>query len=349
MNKLKTILVIASCILITLISCKNKQPEVQSQSPAKKNPLVKVLQVTRGEIVSYIDITGTIEANISTEVKSPVDGIIDELQARENQRTVKGKIIAVINPNDRVSLISRNQLIVEALEKKILSSTQGNSDYDTIASELLKARNNLTYAKNIYQPVPVICPMNGVVTSRWIEEGSQVSAKDKIVTISDMTSLVVKAEVNEKYFEAITHGKKLPVLLNAYPGDSLTGVISLIYPAISSDSRSIKFDVRILGFSKRLLPGMMAQLKIPVYSNTHALLVPDDAILTTPDNKRFLYVISTDTLAQQRIISTGVTVNKQTEIRDGIKEGDSVVIMGQEALKDKTKVNIAPIAKNIKK
>jgi RND family efflux transporter MFP subunit len=348
MNKLKTILLITSCILITQISCKNKQPDIQRQAAAKKNPLVKVLQVTRGEMVSYIDITGTVEANISTEVKSPVDGIIDELHARENQRTVKDKIIAVINPNDRVSLISRNQLIVEALEKQILSTPQSTPDHDSLTSELLKARNNLSYAKNIYQTVPVICPLNGVVTYRWIEEGSQVSAKDRIVTISDLTSLVIKAEVNEKYFEAIAPGRKFTVVLNAYPSDSLTGIVSLVYPSVSSDSRSVKFDLKLQGFNKKLLPGMMAQLKIPVYRNDKAIIVHDDAILSSPDGRRFLFVVGSDTIAHQRIVKTGVTVNRQTEITEGLNKGEVIVTAGQETLKDNMKVSLPAALKNSK-
>lgn len=319
------------------------------QSAAKKTaPLVRVQPAVKGSIISYIDITGTVETNINTDIKSPVNGIIEQLNYRENQRTEKDKVVAVINPDDRLSLISANQLAIEELEKKILSATQNSPEYDSLAKDLEKAKSNLKFAREMYQPVPVICPMNGIVTSRWVEVGGQVVARDKIITISDMNSLVIKAEVNERYFEAIAPGRKFPVVLNAYPTDSLTGIVTLVYPSVSSESRAVKFDLKLQGFNKKLLPGMMAQLKIPVYRNDMAVIVHDDAVLSSPDGKRFVFVVGSDTIARQRIVNPGVTVNRQTEIREGLKMGELVVTAGQETLKDNVKVSLPVPQKNSK-
>ncbi len=341
MNKIKITILISFSVLLALTSCDRKKGETSLQSSAKKTaPLVRVQPATTGTMISYIDVTGTVEANIFTDIKSPVNGIVEQLYYRENQRTEKDKIIAVINPDERLSLISANQLAIEELEKKILSSGQNSPEYDSLAKDLEKAKGNLQFAREMYQPVPVICPINGVVTSRWVEVGSQVAARDRIVTISDMNSLVIKAEVNERYFEAIAPGRKFPAVLNAYPSDSLTGIVSLVYPSVSSESRAVKFDLKLQGFNKKLLPGMMAQLKIPVYRNDHAIIVNDDAILSSPDGRRFLFVIGSDTTARQRIIKTGVTVNRQTEITEGLSKGEIIVTAGQETLKDNMKVSL---------
>lgn len=341
MNKIKITILLSLSALLAFTSCNRNKGETQVQSAAKKAaPLVRVQAAKTGSMISYIDITGTVEANIYTDVNSPVNGVIDQLYYRENQRTEKDKVIAVINPDERLSLISANQLVIEELEKKISSAGNNSPEYDSLAKDLEKAKSNLQYARDMYQPVPVICPMNGIVTSRWVEVGSQVAARGKIVTISDMNSLVVKAEVNERYFEAIAPGRKFLVVLNAYPADSLTGIVSLVYPSVSSDNRAVKFDLKLQGFNKKLLPGMMAQIKIPVYRNDHALIVHDDAILSTPDGRRFLFVVGSDTIARQRIVKTGVTVNRQTEIKEGLEEGEIIVVAGQETLKDNVKVSL---------
>lgn len=341
MNKLKSTILISFSVLLALQACDRKKGDSSVQSATKKAaPLVRVEPATSGTMISYIEVTGTVEANIFTDIKSPVNGIIEQLYYRENQRTEKDKIIAVINPDERLSLISANQLTIEELEKKILSSGQNSPEYDSLAKDLEKAKGNLQFAREMYQPVPVICPLNGVVTSRWVEVGSQVAARDRIVTISDMNSLVIKAEVNERYFEAIAPGRKFPVVLNAYPSDSLAGIVSLVYPSVSSETRTVKFDLKLQGFNKKLLPGMMAQLKIPVYRNDQAIIVHDDAILSSPDGRRFLFVVGSDTVARQRIVKTGVTVNRQTEITEGLNKGEIIVTAGQETLKDNMKVSL---------
>lgn len=321
-------------------SCKNGEQKV-IQQVSKKSPLVKIQPAAKTKMVSFIDITGTIQANVFTDIKSPVDGTIETLFARENQRTEKDKIIAVINPNDRLSLIANNQLQIGMLEQKVKAADKTSVEYNSLVQELEKAKNNFEYAKNMYQTVPVICPMSGVVTQRWLDQGSQVSAKEKIITISDVNSLVIKAEANETYFEAIKQGKKMPVILNAYPNDTLAGTISLVYPQIDPVTRTVKFDIKIQNFSKSLLPGMMASIKIPVSVNENAITVPADAVLTNPANERFVFIVDKDSTAFKRIVKPGISAKKQIEIISGIDENEKVVIMGQEMLKDSLKVKIA--------
>ena len=240
--KYVTILFIAMGFLF--ISCKNSEDE-KTTTPPKKMPLVKVEKVTSSTMTSFIDITGTVQANIFSEVKSTADGTIEKLYARENQRVQKNQIIAIINPNDRMALISNNQSQISQLERKLKNTDKNSAEYASLLEEIEDAKKNLDYAKNMYQTIPVICPMSGLVTSRILDSGSQVSAKDIILTISDMNSLVIKAEVNEKYFEAVQKGKTLQVQLSAYPNDTLNASISLVYPQIDPVTRSVKFDIKI--------------------------------------------------------------------------------------------------------
>lgn len=326
-------------IVFTLFSC-GQSKEQAPKTVAKKNPLVKIQQAQSSKMAVFVEITGTVDANIFTDIKSPADGIVDFLAARENQPVTKDHIVAVINPTDRVAIISRNQLELDQLESKIKTVTQGSEEFQSVSTALEKAKSNLEYARNMYQTIPVICPMNGLVTARWTEQGNQVSAKDKIITISDMNSLVIKAEANEQYFEAIKKGKKIPVVLNAYPNDSLQGIISLVYPQVDPVTRSVKFDVRLVNFSKSLLPGMMANLKIPVSVSENLLVVPEQSVLVSPNNDNFLFVVDADSIAHRRIVKTGRVSGNKLEIIAGLKENEKVVVTGQEMLKDSVKVMI---------
>lgn len=322
-----------------LESCKQSNDQ-SSQTQEGKAPLVKIQAAQKTKMVSYIEITGTVQANVFTEVKSPADGIIESLFVRENQHTKKGEIIAVINPDDRMALTADNQLKINQLEKQIASTETGSDKYNNLVKELQEAKEDLEYAQNMYQTVPVICPMSGLVTYRWLDQGSQVFVKDKIITVTDMSSLVIKSTVNEKYFAAVKAGYKLPVILNAYSNDTLTGEIRLVYPQIDPETRSVKFDIRLLNFNKKILPGMMASIKIPVSVKEDAVSIPNHAVLTSPDNKYFLFVVDKDSIAYRRIIQTGITYGHNLEITKGLNENERVVVSGQEMLKDRMKVNI---------
>ncbi|MGB9745432.1 MAG: efflux RND transporter periplasmic adaptor subunit [Bacteroidales bacterium] len=330
-------------LIITVIvtySCRQSNEHAVNQPTTKKPPYVKVQPVTKTRMVSFIDITGTVQANIFSDIKSPSDGIIEKLFARENQWVTKDQLIAIINPNDRMALIANSQLLIQKLEQKLKTTDQNTEAYENLIKELEKAKSDLDYAKKMYQTIPVICPMNGMITHRWLDEGSQVGAKEKILTISDMSTLVIKAEVNEKFFPAIATGKKLSVILDAFPGDTLVGVISLIYPEISADTRTVKFDVKLVKSNKKILPGMMAQLRIPTEIHENTIAIPSDAVLTNPANERFVFVVNKDSMAFKRIVKTGISAKKQIEILSGLNENEEVVVLGQEMLKDSLKVKI---------
>ncbi|MEN6589111.1 MAG: efflux RND transporter periplasmic adaptor subunit [Proteiniphilum sp.] len=345
--KTKRFHILLLLILLVSFSCKRESGKPE-QSNLQKKTLVEIYQVTSSGMITSIDITGTIQANIVTDVKSPADGIIERLMARENQYVQKDKLIAEINPTDRVSLISSGIERVEELTQKVKTADQLSDDYQTYLSELENAKSELAYAQNMYKTIPVVCPMNGMITKRWLDKGSQVSAKEIIITITDMTSLVIKAEVNEKYFEALKQGMKIPVVLNAYPNDSITGVISLVYPQVDPVSRTVQFDMRILNFSKPLLPGMMASIQIPISVIDDALSVPEYAVLTSPDNSNFVFMVDADSIAHRQIIQTGITSGNTIQIISGLKRDDKIVVSGHEMLKDGAMVLIAGKAKGVK-
>jgi len=341
MNTIVKVTIVAALAGVFGIQACHRDDKSISQPVAKKTPLVKVQRATKSKMASFIDITGTVQANIFSDIKSPADGTIEKLYARENQIVVKDKLIAIINPNDRVSLIASSQLHIQQLEQDLVASGKNSDTSSNLAKELEKAKSNLDYAKKMYQAIPVICPMSGMVTHRWLDEGSQVGAREKIITITNMNSLVIKAEVNEKFFMAVVRGKKIPVILDAFPGDTLSGIISLVYPEISASTRTVNFDVQLVKSSKKILPGMMAQLHIPTDIHEDAIAVPSDAVLTNPANERFVFVVNKDSMAFKRIVKPGISTKKQLEILSGLNENEEVVVMGQEMLKDSLRVKIA--------
>ena len=134
--------IIAFTMLLLSQSCKSGK-EQMNQTIVKKMPGVKVQMVSKTKLVSFVDITGTVQANIFSEIKSPADGIIEKLFARENQLAEKDKLIAIINPNDRVALIANNQLLIQQLEQKLNVTEKSNDAYNRLLEDIEKAKLNL--------------------------------------------------------------------------------------------------------------------------------------------------------------------------------------------------------------
>lgn len=344
--KLHTIIAVSTLVIaMHLFTSCGKGNANNIKIKPKKMPLVSVQKSKIQKMVNKIRITGTIEANVFSEIVSPVDGVLESLYARENQRVKKGSIIAIINPNQRLSLMASNSLKLEQLQNDLVTKTKGTEAFIITGQQLKTAEENMEYAQNMYQVNPVICPANGLVTERWSDEGTQLITKDKILKITDMSSLVIKAEVNEQYFEAIQEGKELNVKLNAYPNDSLIGIVQLIYPQLSPETRGILFDIKIKNFQKKILPGMMAVIELPVHTIENAVVVNADAILSSPDNTQFVFIVDADGNVKKHLVETGISMGDLIEIK-GISADEKIIVKGQEMLKEDVKVKIVNSSKN---
>ena len=130
-------MIILITISFAIVSCQtdDKQPAAKP----KKIPLVKIQEASNSKMVSSVSINGTIQPNIETEVKASDDGIIENLFARENQYVEKDRLIALINPTNRVSLVSSSIKTVETLERELKTLTEGSGEYQKVQNDLQKA------------------------------------------------------------------------------------------------------------------------------------------------------------------------------------------------------------------
>jgi multidrug efflux pump subunit AcrA (membrane-fusion protein) len=122
----------------------------------------------------------------------------------------------------------------------------------------------------------------------------------------------------------------------------------LIYPQIDPLTRTFQLEVIVNSNGLKLQPGMMAVLTFIAESKPNAITLPNDIILTKPNGDKFVFVVN-DSVAQERIITAGISTREFTEVLQGIDAGEKVVTMGQEMLKNKMKVRIQQSENEIKK
>jgi RND family efflux transporter MFP subunit len=328
---------ILSVILLT--GACNNSTEKTDKKPEKKVPFVRTAIVQKSDMATFIDLTGTVRPNISSDVSAPVEGVLEKLYVRENSFIKKDELVGVISSSDRNALIASNQLKIKELENQLAKTDKTSAQFADVQQQLDKARKDYEYALSMYQTYPVVAPMSGMVTKRYADQGSQLTARQTFITITDMSSLVIKVELNEEYFSKVKQGNKIDVKLNAYPEKTFTGIISLIYPEINQATRTMILDIKLTGLTEKIIPGMMAEIKFPVEKKKDILAIPNDVILTKPNGDKFVFVVN-DTTAHQRIIQTGISTKEITEVLNGLSAGENLVTLGQEMLKDNMAVKI---------
>ena len=342
-NFMKTKILISIIVLgIAFFGCSS---ENKNDKPKPKMPLVKVEELKPASITKSVKLVGTVEAKVVANVIAPTDGYIEKLNVQENDFVKRDKELAIIATQERSSLVSQTKNKVESLELQIKNVSPNSDEHSQLSLRLEQAKKELEYAEKLFLGVPVISPLSGTVTQKFIETGSAVSAKQNLFTIVDFNSLIIKSSVSEDLFSKIKLGDKLKVKFNAMPEKEFTAKVTLKYQQIDAATRNFPVELKLINGAKEITPGMMAELELITDKKDKALIVPNDVFIVNQKDEKIVYVVN-DTTAHQRVVTTGISNDKFTEVISGLKEGNKIVVMGQELLKDGIKVMVQKPKKN---
>jgi membrane fusion protein (multidrug efflux system) len=308
-----------------------KQENTQSQKAAKPKPvLVQVVAVKPQLLQATVELIGTIEPKVSAKIIAPSDGAIEALYVKENDLVQKNQVVGVLSSADRLALLGETQARLERLK---LESGTNNSE------ALQRAIQDREYAERLFLGTPIVSPIKGRIIDKPIEVGSVVSAKQLLLTVADLNQLIIRTAVSELLLPKLKLGQKISIRLDAYPGQEFNGTVSLISPQVNPATRTGEIEVRVGDVAGRLKPGMLATLTIVTERKENALAIPSDALIVNASGQNIVFAAQ-DSIAHQRAITTGLTTKTQTEVLDGLKPGDKVVVMGQELLKEGMPVKV---------
>ena len=188
---------------------------------------------------------------------------------------------------------------------------------------LLAARARMTLARKALADTVVRAPFDGVVDQRLVSVGDYAVRGTKVASVMRITPLRVELTVPGQYISTIAAGRSVSLEVDAYPGRTFTGLIRYVSPAVQADSRALIIEAVVPNESGELKPGQFARARIEQASQTPAVLVPGSAVRTDSDTAR-VYVVSPTGSAEERIVTTGQTVEGLIEITTGVKAGDVV-------------------------
>ena len=183
-------------------------------------------------------------------------------------------------------------------------------------------------------------PFAGVVIGRSVEVGAYVRTGDPLVEIASIEDLDVFLELPERYVECVKVGTPLTLYADALPDWQLEAKVEAVVPAADPKSRNVPVRLRISNPDRRLFPGMFVRGKVAVSTRRDVLLAPIEAV-TPRDDIQVAFVVEQGHARMVRL-TLGLVGDGVAEVGDELKEGDTVVTVGGEALFPGAAVTVAP-------
>jgi multidrug efflux pump subunit AcrA (membrane-fusion protein) len=188
------------------------------------------------------------------------------------------------------------------------------------------------------QNTQIIAPFAGEIVRRNVDSGALVSPSTPVVTLIHLETLKAVANVLEKDVGLVKPGMKAKILTEAYPGKPFEGTVVRINKALDLATRTLQAEITIPNPGHLLKPGMFAKIDMVLKEKPDALTVPRDAVLKE-GGKEFVFAVEGNQAIRKPVV-TGIEQETLVEIVEGVKDGDKVVVRGQESLKDRSTVRI---------
>jgi multidrug efflux pump subunit AcrA (membrane-fusion protein) len=189
-----------------------------------------------------------------------------------------------------------------------------------------------------FEKAPIETPLSGVVGRIYVDIGANVTPTTPIAMIADMKGVEIMLTIPEKYLPEISLGQDADIKIDAYPNEIYKGKVTEISPVLDIETRSAPVEITIVDEKKHLQSGMFAKVKLVIEERRGVPSIIKEAVIGKEDDA-YVYVIDNDTARIQKV-ALGLRQGPYYEVREGLSVGDAVVIMGQQRLKDKSKVFI---------
>jgi Cu(I)/Ag(I) efflux system membrane fusion protein len=168
-------------------------------------------------------------------------------------------------------------------------------------------------------------PREGIVLERNAIEGMRAQPGDVLFRVADTSVVWAMVDVAERDLGALAVGQPVVVKARSFPGRQFPGKISVVYPQVNRETRTARVRIELANSDLALLPDMYVDAQIDTGSPEPVLAVPDSAVLDT-GSKQAVFVDKGQGRFEPRDVKLGHRGGGYVEIREGISDGEPVVV-----------------------
>ncbi len=307
---------------------------------AERPPVaVETAVVEERDVTPTLETPGTLRANEDVILRPEISGRVTAIRFEEGQRVERGSVLVQLDDSlyraevDKarvnLDLARRNYDRARDLLEQKLGSVR---DMDIARASLDSAEAELALARARLDKTTILAPFDGVAGLRDVSPGDYVAAGQDLVRVVDLDTIKVDFRLPESALKLVEDARKIVVVPDALPGETLSGEVYAIEPAVTEAGRSLTLRARLPNPGARLKPGMFARVRLTAGSSVRGVVVPEAAIVPgaqQPDVFRL-----NAGRAERVAVAIGQRGPGWAQITEGLSPGDVVVIAGQEKLRD---------------
>lgn len=252
---------------------------------------VRTAMAERSRLWRGIDTVGYVDYDESklSHIHLRTRGWIEKLYVEsEGDRVKKGDpILEIYSPE----LVNAQEEYVQAVRLGNKSMLRASRDRLIALGIPLDQIKQLAKTRKIRQRVTIYAPQDGVVATLPIRDGMYVKPETRIMSLADLSSVWVQAEVFERQANWVRNGNPADIRLSYLPGREWEGKVQYIYPSLDSKTRTLRVRMRFDNPDEALKPNMYANVKIYGGPREDVIVIPLEALIRTGREERVLIAL----------------------------------------------------------
>lgn len=324
----------------------SKTDDKKDEKKTKTEIPVKIAQAERGAISSYLEFDSILETESAIDIHSESSGLVTEILAEVGDVVESGKILARlenederINVKESLSRFKHLQSKFKRVEDLFSRSLINQQEYDTEKFDLEQSEIAYERARIRLEDTIIKAPINGIVSIRNTQIGERVTTSKKLFTLMNPKELFAQISIPGQYLLSIHKGLPAEIVSEIIEGISYAASVKIVSPTIdpASGTCSVKVMVDDNG-SMPIYPGMFVSVRLVLDTKTDVVLIPKSAIVHEGE-RTFIYKVE-DSIARKMAFESGYENASNVESIAGIEEGDFIIVLGHNALKDGATVKV---------
>lgn len=364
---IKSIFTVAGLFSATILlnSCGHSEAKKEEKSTAATVHSVEVFSLEKGMMSTKIQIPGELIAKHSVDIYAKVNSFVQKMNVDVGSEVKEGQLLVTMEAPELSSQLSASASRLQSQEAMYSASKalydrllQTSKTAGTISPNELDqalARKNadlaqLEAAKSSYKEIAdnknylaIRAPFSGFITARNISVGAYVGPSGKgsefpMFTLQDQRKLRLIVLIPEAYTSYLGEKNEITFTVKAFPSEVFKAKINRLAGALDTKFRSERIEMDIDNSQKKLLPGMVAEVKITFPATEKTFVVPKAAVANAPEKVFVVKIVNGK--AEWVEVRKGREADGKVEIYGDLSEGDQLVKVATEEVREGSEVKI---------
>lgn len=323
---------------------------------------VEVDTVKTGRIVEVRESVGTVRAYESITVTAKVAGIVSEIGFDEGQKIKAGDMLVQFDAAERRAEIERtiaeanraqalrNEIAIKLERAQALSRTGAGTgaqvddltaQLKSLESSIASAQAQRRAAEARLEDLMIRAPFPGRVGTRSVSLGAYVAPGTRITSLDDLSKIRLDFAVPENLLGRLKPGQTVNATSAAYRNRTFKGTVATIDPRVDQTTRTARLTAEFDNTDEALKPGMFLSVALEVSTKDDAVVVPEEAIVS--EGLRHIIYPVKDNKVERRVITIGQRQGGKVEVLDGLKAGETIVVLGVQRVRPGGEVVARPV------